>query len=124
MARDNDSPAAGVCELQAMLREARTLLTNPTADTLDACRIRLEEAVHTLGRLQSSLARRDSSQDRALAAPLAALRTEIAGVRILLDSAAAFYTRWMQLAALMVSGYTANGRPATPETGRRVLMEA
>ena len=100
------------------------MLTNPTAESLDACRIRLEEAVHGFGRLQSSLPSGDSSRDRALSAPLGALRTEIAGVQILLDGAAAFYTGWMRLAASMVSGYTANGSPAPPETGRRVLVEA
>jgi len=124
MARDKHILVAGVRELHAIVREVRTLLTNPTAETLDACRTRLEEAVQALGRLQSSLASRDSSPDRAMAAQLAALRTEIAGIQILLDSVAAFYAGWMRLAASMVSGYTANGSPATPETGRRVLVEA
>jgi hypothetical protein len=73
--------------------------------------------------LQSSLPSGDSSRDGALAAHLASLRTEIAGVQILLDGAAAFYAGWMRLAASMFSGYTANGNPAPPETGRRVLVE-
>jgi len=124
MARDKHILVAGVRELHAIVGEVRTLLTNPTAESLDACRTRLEEAVQALGRLQSSLASRDSSPDRAMASQLAALRTEIAGIQILLDSIAAFYTGWMRLAASMVSGYTANGSPATPETGRRVLVEA
>jgi hypothetical protein len=124
MARDKHIPAGAVRELRAMVREAQTLLTNPTAETLDGCRIRLKEAVNALGRLQSSLPSGDSSQDRALAQPLGALRTEIAGVQILLDNARSFYTGWMRLAASMGSGYTANGSPAPPETGCRVLVEA
>jgi hypothetical protein len=124
MARDKHSPAAVVRELHATVREARTLLTNPTAESLDACRMRLEEAVYELGHLHSSLPSGDSSRDGALAAHLASLRTEIAGVQVLLDSAAAFYTGWMRLAASMFSCYTANGNPAPPEAGRRVLVEA
>lgn len=124
MARDKHSPAAGVRELHGMVHEARTLLTNPTAETLDVCRMRLEDAVNALGRLQSSLTSGDASQDGALAAHLASLRTEIAGVQILLDSAAAFYTGWMRRAASMFSGYTASGNPAPPEAGQRVLVEA
>ena len=89
MARDKHILVAGVRELHAIVREVRTLLTNPTAETLDACRTRLEEAVQALGRLQSSLASRDSSPDRAMASQLAAMRTEIAGIQILLDSIAA-----------------------------------
>jgi hypothetical protein len=123
MARDKHNPAAVVRELCATVREVRTLLTSPTAETLDACRMRLEEAVQALGRLQSSLPSGDSSRDGALAAHLASLRTEIGGVQILLDGAAAFYSGWMRLAASMFSGYTANGSPAPPETGRRVLVE-
>ena len=121
---DGASQAARVRELHAMVREARTLLTNPTNEALDACRSRLEEAVSALGRLQSSLPSGDLSRDRALAAPLGALRSEIAGVQILLDGAAAFYTGWMRLASSMASGYTADGSPAQPETGCRVLVEA
>jgi len=110
--------------LHAMVREARTLLTNPTNESLEACRSRLDEAVSALGRLRSSLPSGDLSRDRALAAPLGALRSEIAGVQILLDGAAAFYTGWMRLASSMASGYTADGSPAQPETGCRVLVEA
>ena len=100
------------------------LLTNPTAETLDVCRMRLEKAINGLARLQRSLPSGDSSRDRALAAPLGALQTEVAGVQILLDSAAAFYTGWMRRAASMFSGYTANGNPVPPEPGHRVLVEA
>jgi hypothetical protein len=130
MARSKHIPADGpsqadrVRELHAMVREARTLLTNPTKEALDACRSRLEEAVTALGRLQSSLPSGDWSRDRALAAPLGALRTEIAGVQILLDGAAAFYTGWMRLASSMASGYTADGSPAPSGTAHRVLVEA
>lgn len=118
------SQAARVRELQTMVREARALLTNPTAEHLEACRSRLEEAVHALGRLQSSLPTGDPSRDKPLAAPLGALRTEIAGVQTLLDGAAAFYSGWMRLACSMASGYTANGSPAPSETRYRVLVEA
>lgn len=118
------SAAARVGELLSMVREARTLLTNPTNETLDACRSRLEEAIDALGRLQSALPSGYPSGDRALAAPLGALRSEIAGVQILLDGAAEFYTGWMRLASSMASGYTANGTPAPSETSCRVLVEA
>jgi len=121
---DGPSQADRVRELHAMVREARTLLTNPTKEALDACRSRLEEAVSALARLQSSLPSGAPSRDRALAAPLGALRSEIAGVQILLDGAAAFYTGWMRLASSMASGYTANGSPAQSEAGCRVLVEA
>ena len=124
MARDKHSPAAVVHELLATVRDARPLLTNPTAERLEACRARLEGAASALGRLQSSLPSGDRSGDGAVDAQLGALRIEIAGVQILLDSAAAFYTGWMRLAASMFSGYTANGNPAKAETGHRMLVEA
>lgn len=57
-------------------------------------------------------------------APLGALRSEIAGVQILLDGAAAFYTGWMRLASSKLSGYTAGGSAASTQTQRRVLVEA
>jgi len=115
---------ARVRELQALVGEARTLLTNPTNEALDACRSRLEEAANALGSLHSSLPSGYPSRDRALVVALGALRSEIAGVQILLDGAAAFYTGWMRLASSMAAGYTANGSPARTETQRRVLVEA
>jgi len=122
--RLDPNAAARVRELHALVQEARTLLTNPTSESLDACRSRLEEAVNALGSLQSSLRGGDLSRDRALAAPLGALRSEIAGVQILLDGAAAFYTGWMRLASSLASGYTADGSPAPAETACRLLVEA
>ncbi|MBZ5596262.1 MAG: hypothetical protein LAP39_28790 [Acidobacteriia bacterium] len=116
-------PAARVLELHAMVREARMRLTAPTVESLDACRSLLEEAVREIEKLQRSLPRGAQWRDKALAAPLGALRTEIAGVQILLDGAAAFYTGWMRLASSMASGYTADGNPAPSEASPRVLLE-
>jgi len=128
MPRDNriaiePDPAARVRELHAMVREARTRLTAPTVESLEACRSLLEEAVNAIGGLQKSLPSAEPWRDRDLAAALGALRTEIAGVQILLDGAAAFYTGWMRLASSMASGYTADGNPAPSETTPRVLLE-
>jgi len=128
MPRDNRIPiepdaAARVRDLHAMVREARTRLTDPTVESLEACRSLLEEAVNAIGKLQESLPSREPWRDRDLAAALGALRTEIAAVQILLDGAAAFYTGWMRLASSMASGYTADGNPAPSETTPRVLLE-
>ena len=116
-------PAAAIRQLRAMVRDARAPLLDPTAGNLDACRERLNEVASALQKLLAGLPQGDPRQNMALAAPLASLRTEIGRVAMLLDSAAAFHVGWMHLAACMVSGYTANGTPATPEPSRRVSLE-
>jgi hypothetical protein len=116
-------PADIVRQLHAMVREARVPLTAPTVENLDDCRRRLDEAAGELRRLQASLPGTDPESDAALAAPLAALRSEIARVATMLDGAAAFHVGWIRLAARLVSGYTADGTPAAPESARRVLAE-
>jgi len=116
-------PAAAVRALQSLVREARARLVNPTIENLDDCRGRLEEAAEALGHLQANLPGGDRQRDAALAAPLGTLRAEIAQLTILLDGAAAFHTGWVRLAASMVSGYTADGSPAQPETRSRVVLE-
>ena len=115
-------PTAVVGQLHAKVREARAQLIDPTAGNVDDCRGRLEEVASALRKLQASLPSADHRRDATLA-PLAALRAEIARVAILLDGAAAFHVGWMHQAACMMSGYTADGTPAAPETGRRVSLE-
>jgi hypothetical protein len=116
-------PAAVIRQLHAMVREARVPLIDPTAGNLDDCRGRLDEVARALRKLLAGLPGGDPKQDAALAAPLASLRAEIGRVAMLLDSAAAFHMGWMHLAACMVSGYAADGTPATPEPARRVSLE-
>jgi hypothetical protein len=116
-------PVAAVGELRVMVRDARMRLTTPTIENLEDCRRRLNEAATAFERLQIALPTGDPLQDTALAAPLGALRAEIAAVAILLDGAAAFYTGWMRLASSMISGYTAHGTPPPSEVRRRVLLE-
>ena len=127
MARPNPlpsdaSPAARVGELHNMVREARRRLTAPNVESLDACRSLIEEAVHAMEAFRNSLPSADPWRDD-IARSLGTLRTEIAGVRILLDSAEAFYTGWTRLASSMASGYLADGNPAPAETAPRVLLE-
>jgi hypothetical protein len=110
---------AVVRRLHAMVREARALLIDPTAGNVDDCGRRLDEVASALRKLLAGLP--DGGQKHQLA--LASLRAEIGRVAMLLDSAAAFHMGWMHRAACMVSGYTANGTPATPETARRVSLE-
>ena len=116
-------PVAVVGELRVMVRGARMQLATPTVENLDACRRRLNEAATAFERLQIALPTGDRVRDAALAAPLGALRAEIAAVAILLDGAAAFYTGWMRLASSLISGYTAHGTPPPSEVRRRVLLE-
>jgi hypothetical protein len=116
-------PAAIIRQLRAMVHEARAPLIDPTAGNLDECRERLDEVAGALRTLLAGLPGSEPRRKAALAEPLAALRAETGRVAMLLDSAAAFHMGWMHMAACMVSGYTANGTPATPEPGRRVSME-
>lgn len=116
-------PAAVVRQLHAMVRESRVPLIDPTAGNLDDCRGRLDEVASALRKVLAGLPGGDPKQDVALAEPLASLRAEIGRVAMLLDRAAAFHMGWMHLAACMVSGYTADGTPATPEPARRVSLE-
>ncbi len=114
---------ASVQQLQGMVRDARMLLTEPVVANLDDCRSRLEEAVQALRQLQASLPGGNFRRDAALRGPLGALRAEIARLGILLDNAAAFHAGWVQLAASMVAGYTADGTPGQPEPSRSVWLE-
>ena len=115
-------PAAIVGQLHAMVRDARAQLIDPTAGNVDDCRGRLDEVASALRKLLAGLPN-GQTHHVALAGPLASLRAEIGRVAMLLDSAAAFHVGWMHLAACMMSGYTADGTPAAPETGRRVSLE-
>jgi hypothetical protein len=105
-----------------MVREARAQLIDPTAGNVDDCRGRLDDVANALRKLLAGLPN-GQTPHVALAGPLASLRAEIGRVAMLLDSAAAFHVGWMHLAACMMSGYTADGTPAAPETGRRVSLE-
>lgn len=122
-AGQTSEPAAVIGQLHAMVRETRVQLIDPTAGNLDDCRRRLDEVVSALRKVSAGLPGGDPQQDAALADPLASLRAEIGRVAMLLDSAAAFHVGWMHLAACMVSGYCADGTPATPEQARRVSLE-
>lgn len=114
---------AAVERLQNIVREARALLTDPTAENLNICRSQLEEAVKGLHDVQANLSSGNFKRDAALRAPLGTLRTEIAQLTILLDGAAAFHSGWVRLAASMVAGYTADGSRGEPEPTRSVWLE-
>jgi len=116
-------PAAIIRQLRAMVHDARAPLIDPTAGNLDKCRERLDEVAGALQKLLAGMPGSEPRHNVALAAPLASLRAEIGRVAMLLDSAASFHVGWMHMAACMVSGYTANGTPATPEPSRRVSLE-
>ena len=116
-------PVGVVRQLHAMLREARAQLIDPTAGNVDDCGGRLDEVASALRKLLAGLPKGGHKDQLALAEQLASLRAEIGRVAMLLDSAAAFHVGWMHRAACMVSGYTADGTPATPETARRVSLE-
>ena len=121
--KQSAEPAAMIRQLHAMVNEARAPLLDPTAGSLNECRERLNEVAVGLRALLAGLPASEPKRKAALAEPMRALRAEIGRVAMLLDSAAAFHTGWMHMAACMVSGYTANGSPATPEPGRRVSLE-
>jgi hypothetical protein len=112
-----------VLQLHTVVRDGRQRLTSPTIENLDYCRCRMDEAANGFRQLQASLATVGRKPDAVLSSSLAALRAEIARVGILLDSAAAFHTGWMQRAGSMISGYTAKGTPDMPENRRRVILE-
>jgi hypothetical protein len=122
-AAQSGDPAAAAKQLEAMVRDARRMLTAPTPEILDECCHRLAEAAGVLRQLQTGLPSGDAKRDAALRALLGDLRAEIARLTILLDGAAAFHNGWVRLAASMVAGYTAEGTPAQPETAPRVMLE-
>jgi len=117
-------PVKSVRQLLAMVHEAGMQLAVPTAQAIEQCRDRLEEAGELLQSLRTSMPAGDRKRDASLRPLLKALRVEINRVALLLDTAAAFHAGWMHLAASMVAGYTAGGSPAAPEAGRRVWLEA
>ena len=116
-------PLEAVAQLHGLLRDARSRLTAPTPENLEECQRRLEQAADMLRRVQTTTPSGDRQRDLAVRSRLQGLRAEISRVAVLLDGAAAFHAGWMQLAASMATGYTADGTPAAPETGRRLWME-
>ena len=116
-------PEAAVKQLQEMVREARLQLISPTPQNLSDCRLRVDEAVNRLRQLQTGLPSGDTRSDATVRRSLGELRSEIARLNTLLESAAAFHTGWVRLAASMVAGYTADGTPGQPEPARSVWLE-
>jgi len=117
-------PVQSVQQLLEVIHEAGTRLAAPTAQAIEECRDRLEEAGDLLRNLGRAMPRGDRKRDAALRTLLQTMRVEVNRVAVLLDSAAAFHAGWMYLAASMVAGYTASGSPASPEAGQRVWLEA
>ena len=117
------APALAVKQLQEMVRDARALLISPNPENLNECRGCIGEAVNLLRQLQTGLPSGDVKGDSSLRAPLGELRAEIARLNRLLESAAAFHSGWVRLAASMTAGYTADGTPGQLEPTRRVWME-
>ncbi len=98
----------------ADVREARRLLTRPTADSLGQCAARMESALERLRGFQPV---------PGAATELAALRKEVALAAALIEGAAAFYVGWGRLLFSAACGYTARGEPASPGPLRRVSVE-
>jgi hypothetical protein len=121
--RKSLQPVTAVRQLHAVVRDARERLTSPTIENLDYCRRRMDEAAGAFRQLQAAIPAAGCKPDDDLSTSLAELRVEIARVGILLDSAAAFHSGWIQRAGGMVSGYTDKGTPAAPEATSRVILE-
>lgn len=115
--------AAEVRRAQMLVQDARERLTVPSIANLDHCRSRLEEAADGVRALQTGLPGHQPAQKAALLLQLGTLRTEIARLAQLLDSAAGFHTGWVRLGSSLIAGYQADGNPARPEPVRRLSLE-
>lgn len=116
-------PVAMVAQFLGKVREARGILSNPTADNLDECRRKLDVVAAEFQQSQALFPNVDLSGRTVLAAELGKLRAEIMRIAILLDGASGFYRGWIRLVGSMASGYTASGTPAPLETRGQVLLE-
>jgi len=118
-----DDGAVIAQRVEAMLRDACLQLTAPTPGNIDVCRNQLEQAAEGLRRLQTLAPASHGKRRESLLSALRAIQVQNTGVAKLLESAAAFHGGWVNMAAVMTAGYTANGAPARPETRRRLILE-
>lgn len=104
------------------LAEARSLLTEGTAEGLAACRAPLEQAAQLLARGVDESRREGGGES---AAGMRDLRREFMRVRALHENARALALGWMQvLGRLAGADYSAGGRPEWPSgaVGSRVSV--
>lgn len=114
---------AWVAQTRSGVRQARLLITTPSPQTLDRCRPLLEEATACLVRVRDSLNRAGQHREPALLTELTGLEQDVAGLGLLLEHAAGFYSGWIRLRNSLAGGYTAQGKPAEPGPSRRVSVE-
>ena len=95
------------------LIRAGHLLRSPSPEQLDKCRAGLERAAGNLGDCRAALSAAVGCPEAL--AEARGIRTALARVRHLMESAANHHRQWNRLLGSLVAGYTAQGE-ASPVT--------
>jgi len=98
------------------VRKACELLVSPSPEALDACAGVLESAVATLSG-GHDIAAGPEALDEAFR-----LRTAIRTAARLLQGAADYHSRWLQVLGTLTAGYTARGEPAPIARQQRISL--
>ena len=118
MAEDVRSTLRGV---RLELIRAGNLLRSPSPEQLDRCLAGLERATDHLGGCRAGL-RGDAGRAEALA-EARGVRTALARVRHLMESAANHHRLWNRLLGSLVAGYTAQGEASAVALPSRVSLQ-
>ena len=100
---------------------AGNLLRSPSPEQLDRCLAGLERATDHLGGCRAGL-RGDAGRAEALA-EARGVRTALARVRHLMESAANHHRLWNRLLGSLVAGYTAQGEASAVALPSRVSLQ-
>jgi hypothetical protein len=113
-----------VRQAQANVREARRLLRNPSAGTVEESMPHVQAAVHCLEELRHSLrSRAGRAASAELTAELTELRKEVSHASAQLERATALYRGWARLLYVAACGYTPNGQPAAPGPAPQLTVQ-
>jgi hypothetical protein len=113
-----------VRQAQVRVREARTLLAQPSVRGIEETGAPIQAALGCLLTLRNSLRLAGAPPEPGeLVAALGELRREILSANVLLEGAARFYLGWARLFYAAACGYTPKGEPATLVPAGRLSVE-
>ena len=121
-ARQERTCDAILTEAGETIRRVRETLENPAHRPLEESGQELAAALALLGALPEALAQEPPAGREVLRAKARRSRQELARVRVLLDSADAFYAGWARRRAGLAAGYTPQGIPTEPPSMHRLSL--
>jgi hypothetical protein len=111
-------PSPVIAGVLDTLRQARSLLLDPSPQNIDVCRLSVFQCVHKL--VAAMEGDRSDWQKKELTNLLLDMRSELSSISDLLDSAAAFRRNMLHRAPHSTRDLAADIDPAATQTVRRV----